>query len=129
MVATTQSHGRQAGNKVLAKKLFKKAATVEIWKGVLTVVELKAGNIATAKKFINKACEGGHMMACTNYGNLELQDGKILNAKSSWSRACDGGIAKACANMGTLALREGDKASAVKFYNKACNGGYTKACK
>ena len=58
---------------------------VEIWSSCfnLGLLEDDEGNLAAAKIYYKKACDGGGtMMACTNLGILEYKKGNISLARS-----------------------------------------------
>ena len=85
---------------------------------------------------MEKACDGGDMVACTSLGNLYYNgQGAIKNftqARPSYQKACDGGNLSGFASLGTVYDNgQGvtkDYAQALKFYQKACVGGVTNVC-
>ena len=62
----------------------------------LGVQEEQAGNKSIAKTLYKKACGAGNMLGCLNQGSLEWQAGNKSVAEKLRKKACDGGYKKAC---------------------------------
>ena len=53
-------------------------------------------DFASAKIFLKKACDGGHMPGCFNLGVVERKQGNLADAKIWWRKACNKGNREGC---------------------------------
>jgi len=89
-----------------------------------------------ARPLIQKACDGGDMVGCSNLGWLYLEGQGVpkdyVQARLFFQMACDGGEMEGCNRLGWLYL-EGqgvpkDYVQARLFFQKACDGGGMTGC-
>ena len=93
-------------------------------------------DLATARTFYKKACEGGVAMACADLG-VSLEQGlggpkDIDGAYAIYKKACDNGEPVGCSWLGTLYTKglgvEQNIAKAMRLYENGCNGGHSPGC-
>lgn len=89
-----------------------------------------------AAALLDRACAGGHALACVNLGLMLLRGDGLprdpTRGAALHQRACDLGLAVACGRLGVL-YRNGtgvprDEARARAAFQKACDGGDRGAC-
>ncbi len=87
-----------------------------------------------AAGLFRRACDRGHVRACSNLGILYHQgQGAIPRddalAAKLFAQACDGGHAPACHHLGLLyEASENGVVRAVALFRRACEGGHRDAC-
>ena len=94
------------------------------------------GNMSSALKHWEKACEEGSFAGCQNAARVyDFADGvkeDDLKALSYYTKACDVGYSYSCARLALIyeenKVVEQDTKKAFKLYTKACGGGDMFAC-
>ncbi|PPB68315.1 tetratricopeptide repeat protein [Campylobacter hyointestinalis] len=89
-----------------------------------------------AKKYFQKACDGGDAFGCGPLGDLyKLGQGvkqDYFKAKEYYQKSCDGGNAGGCGALGVLyELGQGvkqNKLKAKELYGRACDMGVQLGC-
>lgn len=102
----------------------------------LTGIKKIKQDIHKARKFLQKACDGGDNESCFALGRIyENGNGVSKNTSKSfklYSQACNGGHPTACMNVGVYYEHgQGIKqnfSQAKEMYRVACNGGKMIAC-
>lgn len=79
-----------------------------------------------ALPYYEKACEGGHLTACSHAGIVLMKRGtpyskEFKKATKFFEKACEGNHDKACYNLGSLKYKEGRQKKAIKYFQKACD--------
>ena len=97
-------------------------------------------NFTKARRYYNKACDGGSSIGCYRIGNLYYQGKGVKQnykkAKTYYEKSCNGnmlnGTERGCNNLAVLYYygrgTKRDIAKAKTYYHKACNKGYITAC-
>lgn len=87
----------------------------------------------TALEYYLKACDTGHLDACTYAGILTAGKGRQYSPE--WKKAaelfkltCDQNQEMGCFNLGALKYKEGRQKAAIKYFKKACELGHQTAC-
>jgi len=106
--------------------------------GILAESQAERNDFKTAPDLFKKACEGGHMRSCANYGRVLIfafgvkKDGPA--GIPFLQKACDAGDAVGCAHLGDrywfgdVPGTSKDEAKAAKLYQQACEGGDIGGC-
>jgi TPR repeat protein len=77
------------------------------------------GKPAEARRWYQRAAEGGHLDAAYHLGELLGEDGKPGEARSWYQRAAEGGHLDAAYHLGELLREDGKPADAKPWYQRA----------
>ena len=105
--------------------------------GILAESHANRNDFKEAPELFKKACEGGHMRSCANYGRVLMQGfGVKQDVPASipfLQKACDAAEPVGCTHLGDRYLfgdapLTKDEAKAAKLFEQACDGGDNGGC-
>lgn len=89
-------------------------------------------DLGRGTKNVQRACDLGHMNACTLIGITYLTQGPRADAahgRKLLERPCERGVAAACSTLAVSFTNSGEDVTARRYWDRACDLGDSDACK